>query len=176
MNIFRRIVKWIVLVGLMCMPFAVHADETLEAKVKAAYLFHLIKFVDWPSLPPDDIRICVYGSTSIGGMLNELADRQVKEHALKIFQNNPGDMMSCQVVFIGRGEKRWHALLDKVDGMSILTVSDLDEFAHQGGMVGFYADGGKIKLEINPSVARNSNLRISSKLLELARTVSSSQE
>ncbi len=53
----------------------------------------------------------------------------------------------------------------------MLTVSDQDGFARGGGIVGLYPEGGKIKLEINPDAARSANLRISAKLLELARTV-----
>ncbi|HSG24463.1 MAG TPA: YfiR/HmsC family protein, partial [Azonexus sp.] len=36
-------------------------EGNLEAKVKAAYLYHLTKFVDWPALPNDVLRICVQG-------------------------------------------------------------------------------------------------------------------
>ena len=152
------------------------ADEGLEAKVKAAYLFHLVKFVDWPGLPPDEVRICVYGSKTVAVLLGELSDRQVKERALKIDADSPSDLSHCQVMFIGRAEKKWRGILDKAQGLPILTVSDHEDFARRGGMVGFYAEGGKIRLEINPATAQGAELRVSSKLLELARTVSASKE
>ncbi|MBU4150618.1 MAG: YfiR family protein [Gammaproteobacteria bacterium] len=160
----------------ICLIPTVHADEELEDKVKAAYLFHLVKFVDWPGLPPDELRICVYGSKSMADLMGELSNRKVKERTLKIDANDPSDPSRCQVVFIGRTEKRWHSLLEKTAGLPILTVSDHDGFARRGGMVGFYADGGKIRLEINPGVTHKANLRLSSKLLELARTVPAAKE
>jgi hypothetical protein len=52
-----------------------------------------------------------------------------------------------------------------------LTVGDADNFAYQGGIVGFYVEAGRIKLEINPDAARAAKLRISAKLLEVARTI-----
>lgn len=159
-----------------CLTPTAHADEELEAKVKAAYLFHLVKFVDWPDLPPDEVRICVYGSKTMAAMLGELSNRQVKDRALKIAADDPSDLSRCQVMFIGRAEKKWRGLLEKAAGMHILTVSDLEDFASQGGMVGFYSAGGKIKLEINPATAQSAELKISSKLLELARTVPAAKE
>lgn len=161
---------------LLALPQAATADEGLETKVKAAYLFHLVKFVEWPALPPGEIRICVYGSKAMGAMLAELGDRQLKERALKIESDEPDELSSCQVIYIGRAEKRWHQLLDKASGRNILTVSDLDAFAQQGGMVGFYTESGKIRLEVNPEAARKGGLHISSKLLELARTVPAAKE
>jgi hypothetical protein len=160
----------------MLLPSVSMAEGDLEAKVKAAYLFHLTKFVDWPNLPTDHLRICVVGNDPVGRLLGELTNRQVKELPLKIEVNTSVDLALCQVLFISRTERKWGNLLEKMNGMSVLTVSDLEDFAHHGGMVGFYAEGGKIKLEINPVAARNANLRISSKLMELARPVSSTQE
>jgi hypothetical protein len=160
----------------ICLAQAARAEEALEAKVKAAYLFHLVKFVDWPSLPPDELRICVYGSKTMAVLLNELSDRQVKERALKIAADDPSGLSRCQVVFVGRAEKRWRDILEKAAGRHILTVGEQDDFARQGGMVGFYSEGGKIKLEINPATAQSAELKLSSKLLELARTVPAAKE
>lgn len=147
-------------------------DSELEAKVKAAYLFHLTKFVDWPALPPDAVRICVINADVVGGMLGELSNRQVHERPLKV-EIDSADPTRCQILFIGRGDRRSSEILGRVRGSSVLTVSDREDFARQGGIVGFYSDAGKLKLEINPEAARAANLRISAKLLELSRKVSS---
>jgi hypothetical protein len=146
-------------------------EDELEAKVKAAYLYHLTRFVDWPALPPQEIRICVMGSEAVGHMLGELSNRRVRDRALKIELEGTSEPGHCQVLFIGRGERRLTEILKRARGSSALTVSDAEDFARQGGMVGFYAEAGKIKLEINPDNARAASLRISAKLLELARVV-----
>ena len=147
------------------------AEKDLEAKVKAAYLFHLTKFVDWPALPPNEIRICILGSEAVGGMMGDIANRMVRNRPLKIEVDVITDPAQCQVMFIGRSEKRLSELVKRLHGANVLTVSDLEDFARRGGMVGFFADAGKLRLEINPENARAGNLRISAKLLELARTV-----
>lgn len=145
--------------------------QSLEAKVKAAYIFNLAKYVDWPSLPADAVHICVAGTDPIGVLLTELAGRSVKERPLKVDLNVTGDLSFCQVLFISRSETRWSDILTQARGNNVLTVSDMDNFARQGGIVGFYTDAGKVRLEINPAAAHTANLKISAKLMELARSV-----
>lgn len=145
-------------------------EGNLEAKVKAAYLYHLTKFVDWPALPNDVLRICVQGDEAIGVLLNQLSNRQVNNRPLKIEPEFTGDPTQCQVLFIGRADKRLEETLGRVRGQAVLTVSDLEHFTQRGGVVGFYSEGGKIKLEINPETARGSKLKVSAKLFEVART------
>lgn len=149
-------------------------DGGLEAKVKAAYLYHLIKFVEWPPLPGDTFRVCVHGSEAVGGMLGELSNRQVRDRVLKVELD--GDPARCQLLFIGRTDKELPEHLARTRRQPILTVSDSDDFARRGGIVGFYSDAGKIRLEINPEAARAANLRISAKLMELARSVATARE
>ena len=147
------------------------APGELEAKIKAAYVFHIIKFVDWPSLPADTLHLCVAGNDSVTLLLADLAGKQVKDRILRIDSDANFDPAQCQVLYVGRPERRWPELQARLRGQAVLTVSDQDGFARSGGIVGLYPEGGKIKLEINPDAARSANLRISAKLLELARTV-----
>ena len=62
-------------------------------------------------------------------------------------------------------------ILDSVKGSSILTVADTGGFVRQGGMIGFVLEENRVRLEVNPQLAERSHLRISSKLLALARIV-----
>lgn len=153
------------------MPIHAAPPSELESKIKAAYVFHIIKFVDWPSLPADALRLCVTGSDGVTLLLNDLAGKQIKDRALRVDSDGSLDPAQCQVLYVGRPERRWPELQARLRGQAVLTVSDQDGFARGGGIVGLYPEGGKIKLEINPDAARSANLRISAKLLELARTV-----
>jgi hypothetical protein len=145
------------------------AANDLEAKVKAAYLYHLTKFVEWPSLPPNEFRICVIGSESVGSLVGELANRPALERRIKIEVDTLSDPAQCQILFIGRDERRLPEFIKRLRSFAVLTVGDGDDFTRKGGVVGFYLDGGKVKLEVNPDAARVANLRVSAKLLEMAR-------
>lgn len=154
---------------LVCVPPARSAE--LEAKVKAAYVFHVIKFVDWPALPGDTLTLCISGSDAVSALLGDLAGKPVKERPLRILPGVPSDPAQCQVLYVGGSERRWVELQPRLRNHGVLTVSDQDGFARNGGIIGFYPEAGRIRLEINPEAARQANLRISAKLLELARTV-----
>lgn len=162
---------------LQCLCVAVTAslyaaeDHMLEAKVKAAYLFNLLRFVDWPGQPGDAIRICVLGNSAIGGMLRELPAPRVRELPLLVETDAAVIPANCQLLFIDGAMADWQPLLAQLHGTSVLTVSDRVDFARTGGIVGFYRDDARVKLEINTSAALNANLKISSSLLELARKV-----
>jgi hypothetical protein len=53
----------------------------------------------------------------------------------------------------------------------VLLVGEDPGFADQGGTVNFYMDENKIRFEINPEIAKQDRLKISSKLLGLAKII-----
>ena len=62
-------------------------------------------------------------------------------------------------------------ILDKLSGLPVLTISDRGQFAEQGGSVGLYRSGNRIRFAINTTSLKNSKLEVSSKLLSLAKIV-----
>lgn len=164
--------KKILLILMLFLPLLAKAEAPLETKVKSAYVYHLINYVEWAKLPDDEFHVCVLGSESMGAMLRELINRQVKNLPLKINAEEMENPALCQVLFIGRSVANWREIVTKLRNTSVLTVSDCENFALGGGMVGFYSQEGKTKLELNPSVMHAANLKISAKLMEVARIVS----
>jgi hypothetical protein len=146
------------------------AEDEADAGIKATYLHNFTKFVEWPALVNDTIHICVVGSELIVNKLGEIASRDLKGHALQIW-SGLDDPQICQILFISRAEKNLKGLMDQVRGKEVLTVSDADGFARQGGGIGFYSDGNQIKLEINSEATQNAHLRLNAMLMEIARVV-----
>ena len=149
------------------------SDTLLASKVKAAYLYHLTQFVEWTSLPSDYFHLCVMGDEQVGELLTEIATRKVKGRTIQISLSDNINPTSCHLLFIGRSEAAWRDVVNQIGGASVLTVCDIDAFASAGGVIGFYQDAGKIKLEINPQAAQQAHLKISAKLLEMARHTAS---
>ena len=50
----------------------------------------------------------------------------------------------------------------------MLTVSDIDNFADSGGMIGFVTNDNKIKVEVNTKAVTSAGLRVDAQLLEIA--------
>jgi hypothetical protein len=51
----------------------------------------------------------------------------------------------------------------------VLTVGESPDFLRQGGIINFVLEDGKVRFEINQDAATQADLRISSRLLRLAR-------
>lgn len=149
-----------------------------EYTVKAAFLYNFVKFVDWPAEEfkrgDDPIRICTLGESTIGRALDEtLRGRTFGGRPLESIQiSEPGKARDCQIVFVSSSEpKTLRSILSKMRTTGLLTVGEEDGFAEAGGMINLKLQDGKIHLEINAEAAERAQLRLSSKLLSLARIV-----
>jgi len=149
-----------------------------EYRVKAAFLYNLTKFVEWPSYafkaPHAGIEICILGKDPFGDSLTEAVNGKVLEgHAFSIRHIEDAQQAAgCQVLFVSASErKRLRPILDSVRYAAILTVGDIDGFTSEGGIVNFKIEGGRVRLQINVAAADQARLGMSSKLLSLAEIV-----
>ena len=62
-------------------------------------------------------------------------------------------------------------VLKKLQKKPVLTISDSDDFAYQGGVVELFRTGSKIRFAISKSSTRSTGLSISPQLMKLARIV-----
>ncbi|MFH1688319.1 MAG: YfiR family protein [bacterium] len=145
-----------------------------EYEVKAAYLYNFAKFVQWPSEAlPDSatIVIGILGDDPFGAILEQtIRDKVVRGRGLKVFHAGTLDQaVDCHILFIGESEGgRLESILDRLAERSVLTVSDMDSFAEQGGMIGFEIQNKNIRFEINLLAAKVARLNVSSRLLDVA--------
>jgi len=144
--------------------------------IKAAYIYNFTKFIDWGSEEGRDvsaspITICVIGTDTVGAQLHEISELRAKGRSIQVVQLSDTTIPSdCHILYIGASEhKRLAQILDIAKSKTILTVSDMADFTKTGGMIGFVSDKGRILVEINTELVQAAGLKISSKLLEVAR-------
>lgn len=154
------------------------SDSPSEYQVKAAFLFHFAQYVDWPpeafqnaSAP---LTYCTLGEDPFHGALEaSLNGKTIGTHPLRIKhlkQNR--DANGCQVLFLSAAEEKSVVeSLERLRGAPVLTVGDSENFARDGGMIRFCLQDNKVRFEINVSAAEHAGLRISARLLALAKTV-----
>jgi YfiR/HmsC-like len=154
------------------------ADVSTEYKFKAVFLFHFAQFVDWPTnaLPAakSPLIIGVLGDNPFGNFLNETVQGEnVNGHPLVVqHYRQLNDATNCQVLFISHSEeKRLGQILTNLNGKTVLTVSDINGFPEDGGIIGFVTVHDKIHFKINTNAAKDAHLEFSSKLLRLAEIV-----
>jgi len=148
------------------------------SEVEAVFLFNFSEFVDWPPQafadPNAPIVIGVLGSDPFGAALDDVVrGEKINGRGLVVrrFEHVEG-LADCQILFISRSERaRLQPVLQAIKGRSVLTVSDLDDFASEGGVIGFVQEDNKIRLRINLQAAKAAGLTLSSKLLRPALIV-----
>jgi hypothetical protein len=166
---------------LACASVA-QAPAISEHAVKAAFLYHFAQFVEWPQEAFKDayspLTYCTMGEDPFHGSLDAslqgktIGARSVRVLHLKQAREIPG----CHILFVGATEKRFLPGIFSIAKMnSILTVGESEHFVQEGGMIGFLLEENKIRFEVNLEAAQNAQLKISSKLLALAKSVISGQ-
>jgi hypothetical protein len=148
-----------------------------EYQVKAAYLLNFARFVEWPPdvLPASSpITIAVVGGDPFSGALEEvLRGKSVNGHAIQL-QHLRWDegLAHYQIVFISASEEsHLPEILGHLEHSNVLTVSDIDRFSLRGGVIEFRMVGNRVRFDINRTPAIAARLKISSKLLSVARAV-----
>ena len=177
--LFRRLIVWLMFWGWLFSPGAVRGEtpESREHAVKTAFLYNFAKFVDWP---PESFKneaapfvLGIVGADPFGPALETLKDKTVKGRKLVIRKlSRLENLEDCQIVFISGSEKgSLRPILSTLKNHNILTVSDIDRFASQGGMIGLVTVGNNVNFEINLDAVQQSKLKFSSQLLKLAKII-----
>ena len=172
------LIKWVViLLSSLCIQQGTYAQlaTASEYKVKAVFLFNFTHFIDWPEEAFEDgyspFVIGMIGGDPFGTFLEQaVSGERINAHVIRIERyDNIQDIKACHILYVNtRDPEEIKRILAAVSNRSILTVGDTPNFIRWGGMVRFYTQESKIKLEINNTLARSRQLKISSKLLRVA--------
>jgi hypothetical protein len=171
-----RIALVVVLAGKLAAQ--VHAQKPAEYQVKAAYLYGFGRFVEWPAsataAAPKAFVVCVLGDDPFGRLLDEVAAGAVmKDKPVSVQRISRVDESGpCHTLFISASEgARLGRILETLDHRPVLTVSDAPQFAQRGGMIGFAAEGNRVRFTVNLAAAQDAGLQLNSELLRVAATI-----
>jgi hypothetical protein len=152
--------------------------EAPEYDIKAAFLYNFATFVEWPTAAFPDKEspfvIGVLGQDPFGPTLEDtLRGKTVGGRKIAVKRSdNPRDLGGCQLLFVPGSEwDKAQKILESLKGTPTLTVGEQAGFAAKGGIVNFFVEGKYVRFEINPEAAKRASLKVSSKLLRLARVV-----
>ncbi len=190
----------LLMLTLLAAPDAVRAESAREReyKIKAAFVYNFIKFIDWPEEKTPDkdkpITIGVVGSKTFVKAFDPVKNKQVKGRRLAIKRFEDWDKLKesqkkndsawkeklealkkCQVLFICACESGTKEapveIIKALKGSGVLVVGEMPGFLEKGGVINFVMEKKKIRFEINSTSAKRNKLKIRSQLLKLARRV-----
>jgi hypothetical protein len=181
----RRVLLGLLAPGLgkpafaLAQPGAAESDaRAAEYRIKAAFLYKFLDFVEWPPAATENAGapfvIGVLGGDGFAETLaRTVAGRQIRGRAIVVRSLNRGDHSAdLQVLFIGRDEATHaHLLLAQAKGQPQLTVSETGTSFELDSMINFLVVDDKVRFDIALQRAEASGLRISARLLAVARRV-----
>ena len=153
---------------------------------------------------PNTITIGLLGEHPFGNAFDPVKNKTVKEKRLIIknlgmfrksfpqsreghqtvddagkleFANYIEQLRKCHVLFICDSEREnFKAIIDAVKGHGVLTVGETADFLDFNGIITFIPGTDKTVFEVNQKVCESEGLKISSKVLRLARKVISDKD
>ena len=153
-------------------------DSASEYELKATMLYNLTRFVEWPSSAYADAQaptiLCLLGRDPFGSYLGSLASKEtVNGRSVEIRRiRSNAELTSCHILYISSSERKTIVqILAGLKGSSVLTVGEMAQFAMRGGMVQFELEEKQVHFDINLDASRRADLKISARLLVLAKIV-----
>jgi hypothetical protein len=148
-----------------------------ESAVKAAFVCKFAAYVEWPPLafaqPGSPIVIGVLASAPMADEVAHAASGQAIEgRPLAVRRLAPGESLAgLHVLYVARTHAaRLPELLAAARTRPILTVTESDG-GEAMGMINFVVVDNKVRFDITPHLAEASELRVSARMLGVARRV-----
>ena len=170
---------WCVLLAAPSLAEESGHSSHVEYEVKAAFIHNFTQFIEWPSgafeTEDSPIRIGILGQGPINKPLMNLSGKKTLKRPLEVsIVENLKIPSEHHIIFFNPSEKEHiSSILSSLKNTGVLTIGDMPGFDEQCGVINFYLKGGKVRFEVNVIASRREKLRISSKLLRLARIVDS---
>jgi hypothetical protein len=193
----KRLRHWGVLLWLLILLFgrggAVWGEEVPEYKLKAAYLYNFSTFTTWPDQGKSHFEFCVYGKSPFGAALDHIRGKRTGSLPIKVRTTQTLEgVAGCQLIYIAPSAiNKLGQVLGSVAQYPVLTVSDNPgglepPFStvqcspsvsdnpgglERGVMINMVTVKGRITFEVNLAEVERHGLKMSSKLLRLAKRI-----
>ncbi len=150
-----------------------------EYMIKSAYLYNFGRYVRWPAgsfqNAQSPLVIGVLGSNPFGNTLEIIAGQKRVEGRRIVVQNfeSIDQYTRCHILFIVRSvdEEELVEVIERLSNSHVLLVGESPSFTRLGGVISFFVEQNKVRFEISVEAAKREGLKISSKLLSLAKLV-----
>lgn len=147
-----------------------------EHEVKAAVVYHLSLFTEWPpgSLNDRGFNLCVLTEDDqMADTLAQLGSKTVKGAPVQVRRLRPTQALGhCQLVYLGEMNDSARArAIKQLFGQPTLTIAN-GGIPVPGAMVSLGVSADRVYFDIDLPVAQRAGLRLDAKLLRLARSVS----
>jgi hypothetical protein len=150
-----------------------------EYTIKAAYLYNFGRYVKWPdgTFHSDAVPfvIGVFGTDPFGSSLDDIAAAKNVDGRKIVLRRFSAlnDYTPSQILFVPKSTdpQLQIEIIQKLRDLPVLLVGETPAFAQRGGTINFFIEENKLRFTVNQQAAIHSGLRISAKLLSLAKLI-----
>lgn len=169
----RVVFALVILLLLVGIGLSAQQSKAPESEIEAVYVFKFSQFITWPgkARTKPSFDICVLGDDPLGPYLDRTIHGETVDGKAVIDRHvaRSQDAQGCSILYISRSEAfRLRQILTDMREWPVLTVSDIDDFVDQGGMIQFVLQSGRVRFEVNLVPATQAGLALSSELLKVA--------
>jgi hypothetical protein len=164
-------------------PPASFGGQPSEYEIKGAFLYNFAKFVTWPaeklSAPDSPIVIGILGDDPFGSVIDEIVEgKPIDGRPIRVTRfKKTSEATGVHILFVSTTDPAALAQTMKLlSPWGVLTVGEGEGFAREYGTVGFFMEENRVRFTVNVGAAERAGLKISSKLLQLARVVGTGKE
>lgn len=149
------------------------AADLPEYRLKAAFVYKLMRFTQWPANPGETLNLCLYGGDPFGSEIDDFRGRMIDARRIAVHRTDDATALGkCQVVFVAAAAiDRWGQVARGLRGQPLLTVADSPGALRLGIVVNMALVDQRITFEASQEAAHSAGLSLSSQLLSLATTV-----
>jgi hypothetical protein len=178
MQISIRLLRALLVLSLALGPraFALNGEPPLEQKVKAAYIYNFVRFVEWPaSRGSGPVRVGVVGPVKLATAMKEaLEGRTVGDRPIVVRRVlSVDEAADNEVLYVsGNDLEEARRFVAPAEEKAVLTVTECDRFLKAGSLVNFFLADESVRFAVNTAALDRSPLRMSSQMLQFASIVS----
>lgn len=149
------------------------AAPSAEYQLKASYIYHFTKFVEWPpeaKAADGKFYICLLGSDPFGRAIDALEGKPASSGDIRVQRHGDTQgMKHCHVTYVGlENAGARDAALAALTREGSLTIGEGDAFLERGGVLRFVTVNDRVRFEINEQAAKGAKLRVGAKLMSVA--------
>ena len=167
LHVQRAVALLAMLLSCWNLPAAVPLEQ-----LKAAFLYNFALFVEWPAAPKGEFELCLYGGGPFEAA-DALTGKKVGSATVRV--RRPArveDLRSCQILYIEATDRKALARARAaVETAPVLTIADASSGSENPAMISLVAENSHLAFDIDMHAAERVGIKISSRLLRLARRV-----
>jgi hypothetical protein len=161
--------------ALFLIVCTITSAQTDIARAEALFIYNFSRLIEWPpNYKTGPFVIGVLGTAPITEQLKAFTTgKQVGAQPITVKSfGSPAEISTCHILFIPFSETKYMPnILPQVTNKSTLIITEKNEAIQQGSAINFVVIGDKLKFELSPNNAMKYNIKLSSKLNEMAYMV-----